>query len=213
MSRSVASKAAGPGFAGRRRRTEGLGTPRKFNGFEPIPLENDPVTHHRLLLAAALVASPAIATAAPPVASNAKAAPQSLTKASLVSNLDAMFKAVDTNHDGAVNQSEIAAAEAREIQQRVAALRARVDAEFTKLDTNKDGQLSKAEFVAMTPQAPETPNGAQALAKLDKNKDGKLSPDEFKSPHLTAFDKLDTNHDGTISESERQAAEAAARKR
>ncbi|HET8749412.1 MAG TPA: EF-hand domain-containing protein, partial [Sphingomicrobium sp.] len=151
------------------------------------------MTHHRLLLAAALIASPAIAAAAPPAASNAKAAPQTLTKATLVSNLDAMFKEVDTNHDGSVNQAEIAAAEAKEVQQHVAALRARVDAEFTKLDTNKDGQLSKAEFVAMTPPAPQAPNGAQALAKLDKNKDGKLSADEFKSPHITAFDKLDTN--------------------
>lgn len=169
--------------------------------------------NHRLKLAAALIVSPAIAGAAPPAASTAKAAPQALTRASLSSNLDAMFKEVDSNHDGTVNQAEIAAAESKEIQQHVAALRARVDSEFTKLDTNKDGQLSKAEFVAMTPPAPETPNGAEALAKLDKNKDGKLSPDEFKSPHLTAFDKLDTNHDGTISESERQAAEAAARKR
>jgi Ca2+-binding EF-hand superfamily protein len=130
----------------------------------------------------------------------------------LTKELDATFKQVDTNGDGVLSQAELAAAEAKGIQNRVAALRSRMDAEFSKLDTNHDGQLSKAEFMAAAPQGPTTaPNGADALAALDKNHDGKVSLDEFRASRLAIFDKLDTNHDGTISTAEREAAQAPAK--
>jgi hypothetical protein len=164
-----------------------------------------------VLLAAA---SPAFATAAPaaaaaqaPAAKPAAAAAP--TRASVTKNIDTSFKAVDTNGDGTINQAELAAAELKGTQQRVAALRARVEKEFTKLDTNKDNQLSKAEFMAGAPQAPAAkPTGADALAQLDKNKDGKVTLDEYRAPMLARFDGMDSNHDGTLSTAERQAAEA-----
>ena len=127
-------------------------------------------------------------------------------------SLDTSFKAVDTNGDGTLNPAEIAAGEAKGIQQRVAALRSRVEGEFARLDTNHDGQLSKAEFMAAAPTAPTaTPDASKVLAALDKNKDGKVSADEFRAPRLSVFDKLDTNHDGTLSAAERQAAQANSR--
>lgn len=165
---------------------------------------------------AATAAVPALATGAPartprfqtPVA--AAPAAQAPTRAQVIKNIETSFRAVDTNGDGILSQAELAAAEAKGLQQRVVAVRQRVEAEFNKLDTNHDGQLSKAEFMAAAPQAPTTaPNGADVMAQLDKNHDGKVTMDEYRSPILGRFDALDTNHDGVISPAERQAAQAS----
>ena len=163
-------------------------------------------------------AAPAFATAAPtPPARPAGTAPAQTqatpTRATLLKNMDANFKTIDSNGDGVLSQSELAAAAAKGEQQRQAQLRTRMEGEFGKLDTNKDGVLSKSEFLAATPPASTgTPNGADILAQLDKNKDGKVSPDEYRAPVLARFDALDTNHDGTLSATERQAAQAQAAK-
>jgi Ca2+-binding EF-hand superfamily protein len=177
------------------------------------------VTKTCLMIAAAICvasASPAIASTVAPAPTPKTAAPapaqppaQTITRSELTKELDATFKAVDTNGDGVLSQSELAAAESKGIQNRVAALRSRMDAEFDTLDTNHDGQLSKAEFMVAAPQAPTTaPDGADALAQFDKNHDAKVTMDEFRASRLAMFDKLDTNHDGTISATERQAAQA-----
>ena len=166
------------------------------------------------LAAAALigvaVSGPAAAAQAKPTTAPAKpaaAAKPAPTRAAVMKSLETNFKAIDTNGDGTLSQAEIAAAEAKTVQQRIATFRTRVEGEFTKLDTNKDGILTKAEFMAAAPQAPATtPNGSKMLAQLDKNKDGKISLDEYRAITLAQFDRLDTNKDGTISDAERQAA-------
>ncbi|MFL6783113.1 MAG: EF-hand domain-containing protein [Sphingomicrobium sp.] len=152
--------------------------------------------------------APALATAAapapaarPPVA--ARPAPQPVTRAAVSKGRDDAFKQIDTNGDGTINATELAAAQAN-------LDRRRMDAEFTKFDTNKDGQLSKAEFLAAAPPAAALVAGtSRTISALDKNKDGKLTADEFRAPQLAVFDKFDTNHDGTLSATERQAANAA----
>jgi Ca2+-binding EF-hand superfamily protein len=159
---------------------------------------------------ATAAAQPAAGKPAPKAAQAAQAAPN---RATLQKNLDANFKAIDTNGDGTLSAAELQAAEGKVQQQRLGAVRGKVEAEFNKLDTNKDGQLSKAEFMAVAPnKAASPPNGANLLAQLDKNKDGKVTPDEYRAPILSRFDKLDTNHDGTISAAERQTAQASAKR-
>jgi Ca2+-binding EF-hand superfamily protein len=141
------------------------------------------------------------------------AASETITRTAIINSIDTSFKAADTNHDGVLSQAEVAAAQEKGIQQRLAQIRAGLEADFTKLDTNHDGQLSMAEFMAAAPHSPAAaPNGSEALASFDKNHDGKVSLDEFRTPRLAAFDRFDTNHDGTISAAERKAA-AAGRKR
>ena len=156
------------------------------------------MSHRHLIIGVALAG---VATAA------FAQAPQSLTRTTVSTELATSFKQADTNNNGSLSQAEIAAAETKANQARLAQFRTRLDQEFTKADTNRDGQLSKAEFTAAAaPPAPPVATGAELLANLDKNKNGSVSLDEFRNPQLAAFDSLDTNRDGTISDSERQAA-------
>jgi Ca2+-binding EF-hand superfamily protein len=160
---------------------------------------------NRFVLMAATIAFGA--TAPVLAAAQAPAAKVPPTRSAVLSTLDSNFKAVDTNGDGTLSQPELAGAEAKTIQSRIATVRSRIEGEFAKLDTNKDGNLSKAEFMAAAPQAPAgSPNGADILAKLDRNKDGKVSADEYRTPMLAQFDRIDSNKDGKLSDTEIKAA-------
>lgn len=166
------------------------------------------------IIAALGTSAPALAAAqARPATTAAAPGQQAATRAGVLRNLDANFKAIDTNGDGTLSSAELGAAEAKVQQQRLNMLRSRVEAEFARLDTNKDGTLTKVEFMAAAPaRAATPPNGAALLGRLDRNKDGRVSADEYRSPALTRFDALDTNKDGTISPTERQAAQTAQRR-
>lgn len=162
----------------------------------------------RLISFAALIAlsaAPAFATAAPAPArrSSAPAAAaqqqSSLTRAQVLKNVDAQFKAIDTNGDGVLSQAELAAAEAKGLQNRLAMARSRMEAEFAKLDTNHDGQLSKVEFLVAAPQPPTSaPDVSAAFARLDTNKDGKVTVTEFSAAAAARFDQLDAKHAGVL---------------
>ena len=169
------------------------------------------------IIAALGTSAPALAAAQarPTTTAPAPAAQQAAsTRAGVLRNLDANFKAIDTNGDGTLSSAELGAAEGKVQQQRLNFLRSRVESEFARLDTNKDGTLTKVEFMAAAPSKPAAPpNGAVLLGRLDRNKDGKVSADEYRSPALTRFDALDSNKDGTISPTERQAAQTAQRRR
>jgi Ca2+-binding EF-hand superfamily protein len=162
-----------------------------------------------LTLFAATVAAPALATAvapAPAKPSAPAAAPKPTTRAEFVSNIQARFNAVDTNHDGFLDANEINAAQGKEVQQARAVEMQRLEAEFNKLDTNHDGQLSKAEFMAAAPPLRARESAQQIIGAVDANKDGKISLQEYEARPVANFNKLDTNHDGTVSPQELQAA-------
>jgi Ca2+-binding EF-hand superfamily protein len=161
--------------------------------------------HYRYFLLAAAAAfgaaSPALATAVAPAAQAPKAAPQKqATRAQLLKQLDATFKVLDKNGDGALEKDELAAAQARGLQQQMTAVRAKLDTEFTKLDTNKNGQLTKAEFQVAVPQAPTAATDVSPqFVKIDKNNDGKVTVDEYRALSLARFEALDKDHKGSIS--------------
>ena len=159
--------------------------------------------------AAALLACAASAAAA----QTAAPAQQAPTRANIQQALAAQFKSADANGDGSLTKAEIATAESKVYQQRIAALRAQAEGEFTRLDTNKDGQLSKSEFMVVTAdlKAPAT-DGTAALTALDTNKDQKVSLAEYSARLLGQFDAADTNKDGTLSQAEAQAAQGARRR-
>ncbi|HET7092688.1 MAG TPA: EF-hand domain-containing protein, partial [Thermomicrobiales bacterium] len=142
---------------------------------------------------ATAAAVPALATAAPtPAPAQRQAAPAQVApnRTALMRSIDANFKAIDGNGDGTLNQAEVAAAESRAMQQRVAAVRGKIEGEFTKLDTNKDGQLSKAEFQAMVPGLKPRETPQQIVAGMDTNKDGKISLQEYQTGPLAGFSKV-----------------------
>ena len=157
-------------------------------------------------IVAAAIAGLGLASAAG--AQQQAATPQTVTRASVVSQLDATFKTVDTNHDGFISSAEMAVQQNKELQALQAQARAKLQQEFKQLDTNKDGQLSLAEFSAVATVKPsQTP--AQMVSTMDTNKDGKVSPAEFQAGRLALFDKVDANHDGTVTAEEMRRAAGA----
>lgn len=147
-----------------------------------------------------------IAMASAANAQGAPQAPKQISKADFTKNVDARFAAIDTNHDGQLEKSEIAAAQTKALQNAQAVEQQRLEAEFKKLDTNHDNQLSLVEFKAAAPgvRASETPD--QMIAAVDANKDGKISAAEYRAGPLSNFEKADTNHDGVLTAAELQAA-------
>ena len=161
---------------------------------------------------------------------------ENLSRASLSSSLDARFKLLDGNGDGAFDKTEYLAARRKAEQSATAMLKAMLTKEFGQLDANKDGGVTAAEIDAKVSK----PNAGKAtVARLDKNKDQKISlaeyngqtgavsatanPDqqlkgwdkdsngritleEYKGSALARFDSLDGNRDGTITAAELAAA-------
>lgn len=77
--------------------------------------------HYLMICAIAMAgAAPVAATAAPataPRAAPAAQAPQPMSRTQFLSNIQTRFSAVDANHDGALDASEVSAAQQRELQQ------------------------------------------------------------------------------------------------
>jgi hypothetical protein len=166
------------------------------------------------LIIAAALAVPAAALAQtkpaqPQAAPVAQAAPQTMSKADFLKQVDGRFAAIDTNHDGSVTKDEVAAMQAKALAQAQAAEQSQIEASFKKLDTNRDNQLSLAEFKAAAPSLRPRQTADQMLAELDSNKDGKVTAAEYRSAPVAGFDKADANHDGTLTAQEL----AATRKR
>ena len=106
------------------------------------------------------------------------------------------MRALDTNQDGELDQSELDLA--------VANLR--------KLDTNKDGKVSQEELGrgrggSSRPDQPGTRSDRPrfqlpVFADLDKSGDEKLSKEELPERMQQRFDQMDRNGDGVIDKEE-----------
>lgn len=149
-----------------------------------------------LLLAGALLAAPVFAQPR-----RAPAGPPPLPRETFLSNMNADFAAMDTNHDGKLTRAEIEAWQQRQAEQQIMA---RNRALFQALDTNHDGMLSPEEFSKFH-ENPPPPNATPMLQHFDTNRDGVISIIEFRAGTLANFDKLDTNHDGVVDANEMRA--------
>ena len=136
----------------------------------------------------------------------------------------AIFRLLDTNHDGKLSKEELAKASEH----------------FGELDRNQDGQLDPSELFGGPPGPPDgrqpregagtrdgNPRGdarrdgdrpepgrgpdgpaegrGAFFQRLDKNGDGKLSKEEVPEPMKDRFSMLDTNGDGFVSQDELRA--------
>jgi Ca2+-binding EF-hand superfamily protein len=160
----------------------------------------------RLVAQSALVMLAAASPAFGQAGSGSAAPPQPTTKAQVSAQLDANFKAMDTNGDKALTVPEIEAAQTKMVAQAKATIAKRMDAEFAQMDKDKNGQLSLTEFKAAAP-SPRVAPASELLGQVDRNKDGKVTADEYRAAPLANFDRMDTNKDGTISAQEQAAAE------
>src|SRR5690348_11993970 len=129
-----------------------------------------------------------------------------ISRADYLKTVDGHFSEADTNHDGFVTRAELAAQQARDLNNAKARVNQQLVAKFNQLDTNHDGKLSPQEFLALSPPLKVTENADQMLAQLDANHDGKVSAEEFRAPKVAKFNKIDTNHDGVVTPQEIQAA-------
>lgn len=148
---------------------------------------------------------------------------------------DKTFDALDTNKDGVVDASELAAAKKGDESSKKTA---KADDLFSKIDSDGDGKMSRAESDAFkqkiadgmkgtllqaqeqgsTDASAATPSEDDMFAKLDANGDGSVDKSEFEAGfkahghhhhHRPSADemmtKLDTDGDGAISKSEFEA--------
>jgi Ca2+-binding EF-hand superfamily protein len=144
----------------------------------------------------------ALVAGAAPLA--AQSGPQSITKATWLSNAETEFARVDTNKDGQMSRAEI------ETFQKAAAVRliaARSQAVFAKLDADHNGQLSATEFAKLNNTDPKV--DISNVMSVDTNKDGKVSLAEHKAATIETFTSVDANKDGILTQAE---VDAMARK-
>jgi Ca2+-binding EF-hand superfamily protein len=87
------------------------------------------------------------------------------------------FAAIDSNRDGYLVRSELAAWNERMRPQREAERNARFNAMFDAADLNRDGRLSRVEV------AEKMPRLAERFDWLDDNRDGFLSREELRGRH------------------------------
>ena len=110
----------------------------------------------------------------------------------------AKFAEADSNHDGAISQSEWQSASLR-----------RAAEHFQKMDGNRDGKLSQEEMASGRHMGGRGHGDRRdRLREMDADGDSQLSRAEIgdKMPRLSAdFDRLDGNRDGKLSREEMRA--------
>jgi Ca2+-binding EF-hand superfamily protein len=91
---------------------------------------------------------------------------------------DAVFAALDADHDQALSREEFAAGYAR-VQQAIE-VEARLHRQFGVVDANRDGALDGAEYAKLVLVA-RLGASAPALATFDADADGRLGFDEYRN--------------------------------
>src|ERR1035438_3026209 len=93
-----------------------------------------------------------------------------------------LLMALDTDHDGVISSTEIAAATAA----------------LHTLDRNEDGKLSAEECAEGGEHGPSAAEMVKMLMAFDKNGDGKLQRSELPERMQGLFDRGDLNKDGVL---------------
>lgn len=166
-------------------------------------------------LALALVA-PAIAAPGDGHAGHERGQP--MDRATMVAKAEQRFAKFDTNADGAIDATEVAARHAAMKTARAEKLAAMSAEDKAKRETKiaerrAERKARRAEMAASgtAPAPQERAKRGGWLARLDADADGRITREEFAVPMLQRFERLDTNGDGTVTREERVAARKAAR--
>ncbi len=115
-----------------------------------------------------------------------------------------LFHALDTNHDGKLDEKEIEAASdsLKKISK---------NGEITRDDLMENARMSfgpggPGGLGLGRPEMNPEEAAKHMLQRLDKNGDGKIQKDELPQRRQKDFDSLDTNHDGVLDEEELKAS-------
>ncbi|MEO6579869.1 MAG: EF-hand domain-containing protein [Sphingomicrobium sp.] len=177
-------------------------------------------------VAALAVAVPALAQFQPGMPNQQRVQ----TRDQVVAKARDRFARMDSNRDGFITSTEVAALRGQGRQQMrqrgmgrgMSAARA-----FDRLDANHDGSISRAEFEGARAQCmarldrdrdgrPDRAmgvgrragaggaNGGRMFAMADANHDARLSMEEATNAALRRFDMADANRDGQVTPQERQ---------
>lgn len=106
----------------------------------------------------------------------AKPGPAPAQNANLEKGIDTMFKAIDTDKNGALSFQEFQTAVIA--QRRQAQLIQQLQAKFRSADTDKSGTLNIAEFNKL-PAVVNSPNPKPAFTTFDSNKDQAIDFREY----------------------------------
>ena len=132
-----------------------------------------------------------------------QAAPQNLSRAEFIAQMDAQFTSLDADQDGVITATEIEQRRAQ-LQQAVALQINR--SVFQELDQDRNGALSPEEFsVLANPQAVSAVP-VPTVAEFDADGDGSITLVEYRVRTQSNFDRLDQDRDGVMSAAEMQAA-------
>jgi Ca2+-binding EF-hand superfamily protein len=132
----------------------------------------------------------------------------SISRARFIADMDAQFRAMDSDRNGQLSGAEI---EASQRAQASSDASKRNRTLFALLDVDKDGKLTAEEFDRFNNPPPNTANAAPVLARMDGNRDRQVSAAEHRAAMLANFDRLDTDHNGIVSGAEMKAGGATPR--
>lgn len=104
----------------------------------------------------------------------------------------ALFRAIDTNHDGQVSRTEYTD---------------HANKVFNQCDANHDGKLSEQELQACMKMLhqngiPVSGSSSQAAETIDASQNGTVSRQGYDAYAGQQFQKMDTDHSGTLSPTE-----------
>ena len=132
----------------------------------------------------------------------------SISRARFIADMDAQFRAMDSDRNGQLSPAEI---EGSQRAQASSEASKRNRTLFALLDTDKNGKLTAEEFDRFNNPPPNTANAAPVLARMDGNRDRQVSPAEHRAAMLVNFDRLDSDHNGVVSAAEMKAGGATPR--
>ena len=134
-----------------------------------------------------------------------------MARADVIAKVDARFDKIDTNSDGVIDATEMAAHRETMRAARAERLASMSDEDKAKMHERRGmmkQRWAKRGGAGSDGARSEGTKGGW-LARIDTDGDGLITREEFAAPMLRRFDRMDANNDGIVTPEERSAARAA----
>ena len=148
-------------------------------------------------LSAAVSAGPTKAPAKVPAASG----PVAVSRTAYSAKMEAEFRQLDTDKNGALTKKEVEDFELGVIRTQLDAKRKTL---FAALDADHNGMISPQEFERLQLPVPKV-DASPLMNHADANHDGQVTLQEYRASKLVNFDKLDKDKNGIVTPAEMKA--------